>query len=87
MKERHKHLDSRVKKVRSNILEDVKRHVWKVRFETQMSVFSLVVRTDMSRSLSLLTRMLQWLASLCFCGETCIPDATQAKQKISSLKP
>lgn len=30
MKERHKHLDSRVKKIRSNILEDLKRHVWKV---------------------------------------------------------
>lgn len=31
LKDRHRHLDSRVKK--PSKLEDVKRHVWKVRFD------------------------------------------------------
>ncbi|KAJ9094412.1 hypothetical protein QFC21_005951 [Naganishia friedmannii] len=44
LKERHKHLDSRVKKVRSNILEDLKRHVWK---DVAVACFLMLLWKDM----------------------------------------
>ncbi|KAI5449092.1 tRNA(Ser) Um(44) 2'-O-methyltransferase [Naganishia albida] len=44
LKERHKHLDSRVKKVRSNILEDLKRHVWK---DVAVACFLMLLWRDM----------------------------------------
>lgn len=49
LKERHKHLDSRVKKVRSNILEDLKRHVWKVSLSTCIQRVYVRTMPDLTR--------------------------------------